>query len=35
MLEDVHQTAMNEKRKYAIFYMDLDGFKAVNDQCSN
>lgn len=35
MLEDVHQIAMNDKRKYAIFYMDLDGFKAVNDQYSH
>lgn len=35
MLEDVHLIAMNEKRKYAIFYMDLDGFKAVNDQYSH
>lgn len=35
MLEDIHQIAMNDKRKYAIFYMDLDGFKAVNDQYSH
>ena len=35
MLEDIHQVAMNDKRKYAIFYMDLDGFKAVNDQYSH
>lgn len=35
ILEDVHQIAMNEKRKYAIFYMDLDGFKAINDQYSH
>lgn len=35
MLEDVHQIVTNEKRKYAIFYMDLDSFKAVNDQYSH
>lgn len=35
VLEDTHEIALNEKRKYAIFYMDLDGFKAVNDQYSH
>lgn len=32
LLEKTHERAECEKRKYAIFYMDLDGFKAVNDQ---
>jgi diguanylate cyclase (GGDEF)-like protein len=35
MLERIHGHAQREKRKYAIFYMDLDGFKAVNDQFSH
>jgi diguanylate cyclase (GGDEF)-like protein len=35
LLERIHENAQLEKRKYAIFYMDLDGFKAVNDQFSH
>lgn len=35
ILEKSHENAEREKQKYAIFYMDLDGFKAVNDQFSH
>ncbi len=35
ILEKSHENAQREKRKYAVFYMDLDGFKAVNDQFSH
>lgn len=31
-LEQIHQLARNTSRPFAIFFMDLDGFKKVNDQ---
>lgn len=31
----IHDNAIIEKQKYAIFYMDLDNFKTVNDQYSH
>jgi len=30
-LQLMHENAQLKKQKYAIFYMDLDGFKAIND----
>ncbi|MDI1309746.1 MAG: diguanylate cyclase [Methylotenera sp.] len=34
-LHHIHDNAIIEKQKYAIFYMDLDNFKTVNDQYSH
>lgn len=34
-LQNIHDNAIIEKQKYAIFYMDLDNFKTVNDQYSH
>ena len=34
-LQKIHDNAILEKQKYAIFYMDLDNFKTVNDQYSH
>lgn len=34
-LHNIHEHAAIEKQQYAIFYMDLDNFKAVNDQHSH
>lgn len=34
-LQSIHDNAIIEKQKYAIFYMDLDNFKTVNDQYSH
>jgi diguanylate cyclase (GGDEF)-like protein len=34
-LQNIHDNAIIEKQQYAIFYMDLDNFKTVNDQYSH
>ncbi len=34
-LQHIHDNAIIEKQKYAIFYMDLDHFKTVNDKYSH
>jgi diguanylate cyclase len=34
-LHNIHENAAIEKQQYAVFYMDLDNFKAVNDQHSH
>lgn len=34
-LDMIHQTAYKAQLPYAVFYLDLDGFKSVNDQYSH